>query len=82
MEIFKPTMIRPALAMLLLLIALLTSQHSFAEKVNPSADNFVNALIGQHKTLNNELINNQFKRPLVIYSTESSDSLKGKFMRC
>ena len=44
----------------------------------PSADNFVNALLGQHKALKNELLNNQFNRPLVLNSTESADSLKGE----
>ena len=63
---------------LILLIALLTSQHTIANAANPSADNFVNALLGQHKALNKELLNNQFKRPLVLYSTESPESLKGE----
>ena len=63
---------------LILLFALLTSQHTIANAANPSADNFVNALLGQHKTLNKELLNNQFKRPLVLYSTESPESLKGE----
>ena len=63
---------------LMLLITLLTSQHTLADAVNPSADNFVNALVGQHKTLKNELLNSQFKRPLVLYSTEAADSLKGE----
>ena len=62
----------------MLLITLLTSQHALADTANPSADNFVTALLGQHKTLKNELLNNQFKRPLVLYSTESPDSLKGE----
>ena len=51
---------------LILLIALLISQHTIADAANPSADNFVNALLGQHKALNKELLNNQFKRPLVL----------------
>ena len=63
---------------LILLIAFLTSQHTIANAANPSADNFVNALLGQHKALNKELLNNQFKRPLVLYSTESPESLKGE----
>ena len=63
---------------LILLIVFLTSQHTIANAANPSADNFVNALLGQHKALNKELLNNQFKRPLVLYSTESPESLKGE----
>ena len=61
----------------MLLITLLSNQYT-ANAANPSADNFVNALLGQHKALNKELLNNQFKRPLVLYSTESPESLKGE----
>ena len=78
MNLFKQITIRQIILNLLLLITLLTSQHALADNENPSADNFVNALLGQHKTLKNELLNNQFKRPLVLYSTESPDSLKGE----
>lgn len=63
---------------LILLIALLTCQHTIANAANPSANNFVNALLGQHKALNKELLNNQFNRQLVLYSTESPESLKGE----
>lgn len=63
---------------LILLIALLTCQYTIANAANPSANNFVNALLGQHKALNKELLNNQFNRPLVLYSTESPESLKGE----
>ena len=78
MNLFKQTTIRQIMLNLMLLITLLTSQHALADTANPSADNFVTALLGQHKTLKNELLNNQFKRPLVLYSTESPDSLKGE----
>ena len=78
MNLFKQTRIRQIMLNLMLLITLLTSQHALADTANPSADNFVTALLGQHKTLKNELLNNQFKRPLVLYSTESPDSLKGE----
>ena len=78
MNLFKQITIRQIMLNLLLLITLLTSQHALADNENPSADNFVSALLGQHKTLKNELLNNQFKRPLVLYSTESPDSLKGE----
>ena len=78
MNLFKQITIKPTILKLMLLISLLTSQQTIAEAVKPSADNFVNALLGQHKTLKNELLNNQFKRPLVLYSTESPDSLKGE----
>ena len=43
-----------------------------------AADSFVIALMGQYKALSNELQNNQFKRPLVLKSNESPDSLKGE----
>ena len=63
---------------LILLIALLTNQHTIANAASPSTGNFVNALLSQHKALIKELLNNQFKRPLVLYSTESPESLKGE----
>ncbi len=78
MYILNQIMIRPTVVKLMLLITLLISQHTIANAANPSADNFVNALLGQHKALNKELLNNQFKRPLVLYSTESPESLKGE----
>ena len=43
-----------------------------------AADGFVIALMGQYKALGSELQNNQFKRPLVLKSNESPDSLKGE----
>ena len=78
MHTFKQVTINPTVLKLILLISLLISQTTIADTLNPSADNFVNALLGQHKTLKNELLNNQFKRPLVLYSTESPDYLKGE----
>ena len=56
----------------------MSSKNAFAAKDNPSADSFAIALVGQYKALNNGLQNNQFKRPLVLKSTESPDSLKGE----
>ncbi|MBC7755913.1 MAG: hypothetical protein H7Z20_04560 [Bdellovibrio sp.] len=43
-----------------------------------AAEGFVIALTGQYKALASELQNNQFKRPLVLKSNESPDSLKGE----
>ena len=43
-----------------------------------AAEGFVIALTGQYKSLASELQNNQFKRPLVLISNESPDSLKGE----
>ena len=43
---------------LMLMLTLLTSQHTIANAENPSANNFMNALLGQHKALNKELLNN------------------------
>ena len=77
MYIFNQIIIRPTIK-LILLITLLTNQYTIAHAANTSADNFVIELLGQHKALNQELLNNQFKRPLVLYSTESPNSLKGE----
>ena len=78
MMLFEQKLINPFKFKFLLLILLFLNQHNLANAANPSSDNFVNALLGQHKALKNELLNNQFKRPLVLYSTESEDSLKGE----
>ena len=59
-------------------VAILISQHTFAAEAKSSADSFVIALTGQNKALNKELQNNQFKRPLVLKSSESADALKGE----
>ena len=56
----------------------ISSKNAFAIEAKSSADGFVIALIGQYKALNNALQNNQFKRPLVLKSTESPDALKGE----
>ena len=77
MNLFKQAK-RMATKLKLIFLILLTSQQALADTANPSADNFVNALLGQHNVLAKELLNNQFKRPLVLYSTESPDSLKGE----
>ena len=45
-----------------------------AVEAKPAADGFVIALISQYKALNNALQNNQFKRPLVLQSSESPRS--------
>ena len=62
----------------LIFMIIVSSQTAFAVEAKPSADSFVIALTGQYKALNNALQNNQFKRPLVLKSTESSDALKGE----
>lgn len=56
----------------------ISSKNAFAVEAKPSAEGFVIALTGQYKALNNALQNNQFKRPLVLKSTESPDALKGE----
>lgn len=72
-------MVRPIKIIINLMVMMgLSSQTVFAVEAKPAADGFVIALIGQYKTLNNELQNNQFKRPLVLKSSESADSLKGE----
>ena len=60
-----------------ILITHATYNQTFAKDKLP-ADGFVIALMGQYKALSSELQNNQFKRPLVLKSNESSDSLKGE----
>ena len=58
---------------------LIVSQQAFSANVAPvKTDNFVIALLGQYKALNNALADNQFKRPLVLNSTESDEQLKGE----
>lgn len=59
-------------------VVILISQHTFAAEAKSSAESFVIALTGQYKALNKELQNNQFKRPLVLKSSESADALKGE----
>ena len=58
MNIFNQIIIRPTMIKLMLMLTLLTSQHTIANAENPSANNFMNALLGQHKALNKELLNN------------------------
>ena len=70
------TSIKTILALTLLI--LLGNQPTFALEATPSADSFVIALIGQYKALSNDLQHNQFKRPLVLKSSESPDALKGE----
>ena len=43
-----------------------------------SASKEASALLDEYKSLGKRLSNNQFKRPLVLNSTESADSLKGE----
>ncbi len=62
----------------LVFMACLVSQNTFAAETKSSAEGFVIALTRQYKALNNELQNNQFKRPLVLKSSESPDALKGE----
>lgn len=61
-----------------MLISSLTGNMAHSANQNLSANNFVIALTSQYTALNKELINNQFKRPLVLKSSESSDALKGE----
>ena len=62
----------------LMLAMAVTSANSLAIASEQSSDNFVIALLGQHKLLNKALADNQFRRPLVLNSTESPDQLKGE----
>ena len=61
---------------LILMVEMVCSNAALAK--GNEADSFVTALIGQYKVLDSQLQNNQFKRPLVLKSTESPDSLKGE----
>ena len=70
------TSVKPMLTLTFLIC--LSIQSAFALEATPSADSFVIALIGRYKALNNDLQNNQFKRPLVLKSSESPDALKGE----
>ena len=55
------------------------SFNTLAGNTTPSkVDNYVAALLGQHKALTKALADNQFKRPLVLNSTESPEQLKGE----
>ena len=51
---------------------------SAAASPNDSAENYAIALQKQYQSLNKNLSNNQFNRPLVLNSTESTDQLKGE----
>ena len=70
------TSVKPMLTLTFLIC--LGSHSAFALEATSSADSFVIALIGQYKALNNDLQHNQFKRPLVLKSSESPDALKGE----
>ena len=54
------------------------STQSMAAEPESSHDNFAIALQKQYQLLNKSLLNNQFNRPLVLNSTESTDQLKGE----
>ena len=62
----------------LVFMAYLVSQNTFAAETKSSAEGFVIALTREYKALSSELQNNQFKRPLVLKSSESPDALKGE----
>ena len=62
----------------LVFMACLVNQNTFAAETKSSAEGFVIALTRQYKALSSELQNNQFKRPLVLKSSESPDALKGE----
>ena len=67
-----------SIGMTALLLMVCTSNQSKADEPNISSENFAIALQKQYKLLNKSLLNNQFKRPLVLNSTEASDQLKGE----
>ena len=60
------------------LTVLLICQNTFATEEKASAENFVIALTGKYKVLNSELRDSQFKRPVVLKSSESPADLKGE----
>lgn len=74
----KITLTVSTILMVSVFIILIFSKNAFAVEAKPSANGFVIALVGQYKALNNALQNNSFNRPLVLKSTESSDTLKGE----
>jgi hypothetical protein len=64
-----------------LLSFLMMSMMIFSSVTNAGSlktDNSATALLNQYKALNKSLSNNQFKRPLVLNSTETSEQLKGE----
>ena len=61
-----------------LLVFIFIGANSFAAEPNISSENFAIALQKQYQLLNKSLLNNQFNRPLVLNSTETSDKLKGE----
>lgn len=70
---------KSSLILSLILTMLISNQQAFAVDAEPAkTDGFVIALLGQYKALGNALSNNQFKRPLVLNSTESNEQLKGE----
>ena len=63
---------------LALFVMVCINTQSMAAEPNSSRDNFAIALQKQYQLLNKSLLNNQFNRPLVLNSTESSDQLQGE----
>ncbi len=65
---------------LVIIVALFScSFNALAAGSAPSkTDNYVAALLSQHKALTKALTDNPFKRPLVLNSTESPEQLKGE----
>ena len=61
-----------------LLIIFCISPPSQAGEAKISSENYAIALQKQYQLLNPALLNNQYKRPLVLNSTEASDHLKGE----
>ena len=72
----KELVIKSVIFTLILMVEMVCNNAVVAK--GNEADSFVTALIGQYKVLDSQLQNNQFKRPLVLKSTESPDSLKGE----
>ena len=60
------------------LLIIFACGNALAATTKIAADNYVIPLMGQYKALSNDLQNNQFKRPLVLKSSESTDALKGE----
>ncbi len=64
------------LCMLYILVA--SSGNLVMATPNVSSENYAIALQKQYQSLNNDLMSNQFNRPLVLKSTETDNQLKGE----
>lgn len=63
---------------ILLMASMIYPSTLLANVASPKTAGYVTALLNQHQALNKSLSNNQFKRPLVLNSTESPNQLKGE----